>query len=335
MTKAPAHLMRASQKATREALARECERSPSFQEWFKRANEEANRLRPTDEKKARTWEKRLAARIKAGGQDGRQAREELIIGNIPLTYGAAAAHLSSGAPFQDLLSATFAGLCKAAMRYKSKRARFSTFASPVMLGEIQRLTLQWEPTVRLPVHVMDATPAILRARQALEDSGESPTVRRLSLLTGHSALIVQAVTSPPTTVSYDAPTRGAGGIDMTPDDATEYVLSGAWDPDDAIAPDTAELAMLHLEQEELHDSYAVLLSRLPPRQRQAVMLSYGLDEGGYEREPAEVGRLMGVTPNKALSLRESGLFNLRIMLEAPFLPRKRSSRKTSGKKSKT
>ena len=67
-------------------------------------------------------------------------REEVICGNIGLVHSCARRFIGRGIEYDDLFQAGCMGLIKAADGFDEKRGlKFSTYAVPVILGEIRRL----------------------------------------------------------------------------------------------------------------------------------------------------------------------------------------------------
>ncbi|MBR3095177.1 MAG: sigma-70 family RNA polymerase sigma factor [Clostridia bacterium] len=67
-------------------------------------------------------------------------RDRLVTENLPLVHACANRFRGRGADYEELFSAGCVGLCKAAGRFDESRGfSFSTYAVPVILGEIRRV----------------------------------------------------------------------------------------------------------------------------------------------------------------------------------------------------
>ena len=73
-------------------------------------------------------------------QTSASKREETISNNIGLVHSCAHRFKGRGIEYDDLFQAGCMGLCKAADAFDEGRGvRFSTYAVPVILGEMRRL----------------------------------------------------------------------------------------------------------------------------------------------------------------------------------------------------
>ncbi|HZK01773.1 MAG TPA: sigma-70 family RNA polymerase sigma factor, partial [Anaerovoracaceae bacterium] len=79
---------------------------------------------------------RLIEEAQSGNEE---AREQLVIQNTGLVKNIALKYINTGYEFDDLLQIGFIGLLKAIDRFDTKyNVMFSTYAVPMILGEIKR-----------------------------------------------------------------------------------------------------------------------------------------------------------------------------------------------------
>ena len=108
-------------------------------------------------------------------------RDEFIEGNLPLVHKLANRFRGRGVEYEELYAAGCVGLVKAVDRFEPERGLcFSTYAVPVILGEIRRLFRDGEP---LPVPSASGEDALidrLALRQCLSElSGEDREILML------------------------------------------------------------------------------------------------------------------------------------------------------------
>lgn len=124
-------------------------------------------------------------------------RERFISENIGLVHSCAARFKNRGIEYEDLFSAGCIGLIKAYDRFdKSLGYKFSTYAVPLILGEIKGL-FRSGGAVKVSRRLKELSLKIIREQQRFTaENGESPTVTQLSAILGESEeLITQAISS--------------------------------------------------------------------------------------------------------------------------------------------
>lgn len=133
-------------------------------------------------------------------------RERFISENIGLVHSCAARFKNRGIEYEDLYSAGCIGLIKAYDRFdKSMGYKFSTYAVPLILGEIKGL-FRSGGAVKVSRRLKELSLKIIREQQRfMAENGESPTVTQLSAILGESEeLITQAISSSVQVLSLSA-----------------------------------------------------------------------------------------------------------------------------------
>ena len=133
-------------------------------------------------------------------------RERFISENIGLVHSCAARFKNRGIEYEDLYSAGCIGLIKAYDRFdKSLGYKFSTYAVPLILGEIKGL-FRSGGAVKVSRRLKELSLKIIREQQRfIAENGESPTVTQLSAILGESEeLITQAISSSVQVLSLSA-----------------------------------------------------------------------------------------------------------------------------------
>lgn len=103
--------------------------------------------------------------------------------NLGLVHACAHRFTGRGIEYEDLYGAGCIGLCKAAGAFDHSRGvRFSTYAVPVILGEIRRL-FRDGGTVKVSRSLKELGQKVQRAREELcADTGRDPTVGEIAAL---------------------------------------------------------------------------------------------------------------------------------------------------------
>lgn len=119
----------------------------------------------------------LLRRISAGDND---AREEFIVANFRLVLSIIKRFRLKTACSDDVFQAGTIGLIKAIDRFDvSFGVRFSTYAVPMIIGEIKRF-LKGANSMRVPRSVRDTAYHALRARSEIEKRLEEPTIELIA-----------------------------------------------------------------------------------------------------------------------------------------------------------
>ena len=124
----------------------------------------------------------LLRRSKAGDK---QAREELIQGNLRLVLSVIHKFSNRGENVDDLFQVGCIGLIKAIDNFDtSQGVRFSTYGVPMIAGEIRRY-LRDNSSVRVSRSMRDLAYKALQAREKLTaESGRTPTVDEIAKAVG-------------------------------------------------------------------------------------------------------------------------------------------------------
>ena len=155
----------------------------------------------------------------------RQAREEFIQGNLRLVLSVVQRFSNRGENADDLFQVGCIGLIKALDNFDvTQNVRFSTYAVPMIIGEIRRYLRDNNP-IRVSRSLRDAAYKALQARDRLvAQLGREPTVaeiaKELSLPESDVVFAMEAIQDP---VSLFEPVYNDGGdaiyiIDQVRDD---------------------------------------------------------------------------------------------------------------------
>ncbi len=119
----------------------------------------------------------LILRIKSGDAD---AREKFIVGNMRLVLSMIKRFKTKNSCADDVFQAGCVGLIKALDNFDvSVGVKFSTYAVPMIIGEIKRF-LRDGNSLRVPRSIRDVAYQVLKAREAIEGRDEEATISRIA-----------------------------------------------------------------------------------------------------------------------------------------------------------
>ena len=161
----------------------------------------------------------------------RAERNELVEKNIGLVHACANKFRGKGAEYDDLFQAGCVGLIKAAENFDPERGfSFSTYAVPVILGEIKRI-FRDGGSVKVGRALKEKARAAMREKEALTaELGCEPTVGQLAQRLGSDvAQTAQLLNAAMPAVSLTACTDdGEGQIDLpveSPENAASELIA--------------------------------------------------------------------------------------------------------------
>lgn len=150
-------------------------------------------------------------------------RDEFINANLPLVHSLANRFRGRGIEYEDLFSAGSVGLVKAYDNFDESRGLcFSTYAVPVILGEIKRL-FRDGGAVKMSRSLKELSMKAARARDELSKNGTEPTINDIAEYLGVSpedAAEAVAAGMPPVSLTS---AEDGGEYDL-PDDSHESSL---------------------------------------------------------------------------------------------------------------
>jgi RNA polymerase sigma-B factor len=234
-----------------------------------------------------------------------EARERLISMHEPLVRFLAGKFRSRGEPIEDLMQVAAIGLIQAIDRFEPERGyRFSTFATPTIVGEIRRYLRDRTWMVHVPRRLRELNGQAAMANERLSaELGRSPSISEIAAAIGASeAETLEAMESGHLhqTVSLEEPLTFRG--EATPV-AVGDVLGG---------PDP------NLEKIERYEDLRVALESLNERERRIVLLRFfhGLSQ-------SEVAERLQISQMHVSRLQQRALDRLKSLLdeeEPPLAP---------------
>jgi RNA polymerase primary sigma factor len=230
-------------------------------------------------------------------QDGMAAFEHLILANSRLVISVARKYRSRGVPFTDLIQEGHIGLMRAAKKFDYKRGlKFSTYATWWIRQAVTRAISDQSRTIRLPVYMGEQITKLRYTALGLTQSlSRDPTVTELAEALEETPERVEELLR-----AMEQPMS----LEMPMDEDHDRELGDMLADDEG--PDPEESALDSLLGEDIIEA----LDELPPRERKALELRYGLVDG-KNRTLEQIGRELGVTRERARQLEGQGLRRLR------------------------
>ena len=226
------------------------------------------------------------AKINAGDRDARTA---FIRGNLRLVLSIVQRFSTRGENMDDLFQVGCVGLIKAVDRFNvNLEVRFSTYAVPMILGELRRYLRDGTP-IRVSRSLRDMAYKAFRIRNQLaEEKGEEPGVEAIAQRMGISsedvAYAISAIQDP---ISLSAPIYQDGGDAL-------YIMDSL--PDEKCA-DEIWLTSIALKE---------AIERLGEREKKIVMLRFF--EG---KTQMEVSKEVGISQAQVSRLEKSAIKNMK------------------------